>query len=1156
MKKIRIISAVLAILLAFSAVSLPVFAADPVDIAEYPTTEYESMYEKLSTMTKMFVSDEYGYAMYFDTQSGEFALENTKTGELTFSNPYDIATASESSSSDKDNDDPIRQALLSQIILQYEDTLTGATSTMMSYTHAALAGGQIQFKNIEDGVRVEYALGTVETKRLIPQWIAKDRFQSQILDVLALHESEFTSEELQVYNGITRTQTFYKLVGPASEDAVYDPQLVPTAENPDSIKYLIDNEGAQMYFLLGIGERAKKNIEKLIRKYCPEYTYDKLEEDHEITGYEGDEKEPPLFRLAVEYTIDKDGLTASIPAKSIRYNETNYVLENLVLLPYFGCTTLKTMASETVQGGKYTKNGGYIFIPDGSGTLLSYYNADGTVKSGIQGGSLYGPDYAYEDLQGTDSNAEVFRMPVFGLTETSSVSVSVSRGDYKPVLGAKTETTDYARGFLAIIEEGESFASIRANLRQTGWTGASGTTEYSTVFALFTIKQSDSVTVGSSLGGSNSAMTATNSTKYTGNYTIRYVMLSDPAISAEKGVDSYDPSYIGMANAYRDYLIKNGAIDELVSTEVEKGIPLYIHSFGALDTEDTFLSFPVTVEKPLTTFDDVITMADTLKEEGITNVNFILEGFANGNMSTPYYPTYVKWGKTVGGTDGLEKLLAYADETGIGVFPEFNFSTVSFTKTFSGFSYRKYAARAMSGRYTTRRDYDPVYQIITRFGMGNVVSSGAYLTLFEKFSEDYEKYEIGAIASLALATDLSSDYNEDYPITREDSKLNTQDLLAAMKEQNEKVLVAGGNAYALPYATDIVNLPLDNSNYQISSYSVPFTGLVLHGYMNYAGGVINTEGDVQYEILKSLENGAALYFLLSYQNISEIKSAYKMGLNENYSVAFETWADEVIANYKTLNDAIGSLQTAQITNHSFVTAFRLEGDQADFMFSQSNTTRDELAKAEKIYLETRDEVDRLRRNGLETNAENLLVSEVAYRNTYVALTERQTLEKAFTEKYATGNVVSVTYTDDSGKDTVFYINYNTYPVAVQHGDGVFMMEAESFVNAANIDASAIGQITYEAVTCLQPTAGQLTAYETAKANYDEAVANGTQTQVTRTLNALNKAISNIVRSTTNVVKLTNAEGDVAYFNYTDAIVLVPLSETNYFVIPAQSYVMD
>ncbi|MBQ9748667.1 MAG: hypothetical protein IJV98_07780 [Clostridia bacterium] len=1158
MKKIRIISAVLAILLAFSAVSLPVFAADPVDIASYPTTEYETMYEKLSTMKEMYVSDEYGYKMYFDTQSGEFAIENTKTGELTFSNPYDIATLTESSSSDKDNDDPIRQALLSQIILQYEDTMTGATATMMSYTHAALAGGQIQFKNIDNGVRVEYALGTVETKRLIPQWIKADRFQSQILDVLALHESEFTSEELQVYNGITKTQTFYKLVGPASEDAVYDPQITPTAENPDSIKFLVDNKGETMYFLLGIGERAKKNIEKLIRKYCPEYTYDKLEEDHEITGYEGDEKEPPLFRLAVEYTINEDGLTASIPAKSIRYNETNYVLENLVLLPYFGCTTLKAMGLETLEGGKYTKNGGYIFIPDGSGTLLTYYNADGTVKSGIQGGSLYGPDYAYEDLQGTDANAEVFRIPVFGLTETSVIATSSSRGDYKPIVGNKTDTKDYARGFFAIIEEGESFASIRANLRQTGWTGASGTTEYSTVYALFTIKQSDSVTVGSSLGGSNSAMTATNSTKYTGNYTIRYVLLSDPTMAKAKGVDYYEPSYVGMADAYRDYLIESGAIDELASSEVEKGIPLYIHSFGALDTEDTFLSFPVTVEKPLTTFEDVITMADQLKENGITNVNFILEGFANGNMTKPYYPSYVKWGKTVGGTKGLETLLSYADETGIGVFPEFNFSTVSWTKAFTGFSYRKYAARAMSGRYTTRRDYDPVYQIITRFGMGNVVSSGAYLTLFEKFAEDYEKYEIGAIASTALGTDLSSDYNEDYPITREDSKLNTQDLLAAMKEQNGKVLVAGGNAYTLPYVTDIVNLPLDNSNYQISSNSIPFIGLVLHGYMNYAGGVINTEGDVQYEILKSLENGAALYFLLSYQNISEIKSAYMMGLNENYSVAYETWADEVMANYKTLNDAIGSLQTAQITNHEFVTAFRLEGDQADFMFTQSNVTRQNLADIKQLYLTTRDEVDRLRRNGLETNAQALLEKETAYLTSYNEQTKRVTLETAFTDKYATGGVVSVTYTDDNGNDTVFYINYNTYAVAVQNENGVFMIGAESFVNEKDAAVSAITGIEYETVSCLLPTAGQLDAYETALANYDAAVASGNKTQIGRTLNALNKALDNIkVQVPTNhVVKLTNANGDVAYFNYTTETVLVPLSETHYFVIPAQSYVMD
>ncbi len=1156
MKKIRIISAVLAVILAISAVSLPVFAADEIDISSYPTTEYESMYEKLEYMTLMYESDEYGYEMYVDKQSGEFAIKNTKTGELTFSNPYDIGTATESSASSQENNDPIRQALLSQIILEYGDNLTGATSTMLSYTHAALAGGQIQYQTLENGLRVEYALGTVETKRLIPQWITPDRFKSQILDVLATRVGEFNSTELQVYNGIINSEAYYKLVGPASEGAVYDPAKASTADNPDSIKYLIDNPGQQMYFLLGIGERSKKNIENLIRKYCPEYTYDQLELDHEITGYEGDEKEPPLFRLAVEYTFDKTGFSASIPAKSIRYNETNYSLEALYLLPYFGCTTLKDTATQDVEGGQYRKNGGYIFIPDGSGTLLSYYKPDGSMMTGTQGGSLYGLDYALETLSATESNAEAFRLPVFGLTETSVNYKSVSRGDYRPALGNKTVTEDYARGFFAIIEEGDAFAAVRANLREMSWAGiASGSTEYSTVYARFSIKQSDSVTVGSSLGGDSSAMTATNTTKYTGNYTVRYVLLSDPALAEKNNVAHYAPTYVGMADAYRDYLIANGAIDELVSSEVEKGIPLYIHSFGALDTEDTVLSFPVTVEKPLTTFKDVMTMADQLKDAGITNVNFILEGFANGNMTSPYYPSYLKWNKTVGGKNDLEELLVYAKTNDIGIFPEFNFTMASWVKTFSGFSYRKHAARAMSGRYTTRRDYDPVYQVITKFGMGNVVSSGAYLNLFEKFAEDYSEYEIGAISSLALGTDLSSDFNEDYPITREDSKINTQELLAAMKESEGKVLVEGGNAYTIPYVTDIVNLPLDYSNYQISSNSVPFTGLVLHGYMNYAGGVINTEGDIQYEVLKSLENGAALYFLLSYQNTSEIKSADMMGLNENYSVAFTTWFDEVVKHYANLNDAIGSLQTAQITDHDFVTAFRLDGDEADFMFAQSEITRDQLAAAKDIYLKTMDEVDTLRKNNMVTDAEAKLKDETKYRDAYNVVSERQALEKAFTEKYATAGVVTVTYTDDAGKDTIFFINYNSYDVAVQFAGGVFVLPAEDFINAKDIKASDMGKISYEAITVKQPTVGQLNAYENAVANYEAALAAGNQTRITRTLAAVNKALNNMTTTTSHVVKLTNADGAVAYFNYTASNALVVLSETEYIVIPAQAYVL-
>ncbi len=1172
MRKIRIISAILAILLAFSAMSLPVFAA--VDIVDYPSfDDYIAQQLKVDTMEVLYEDD--NWQMYFDKQSAEFALKNKKTGEYTFSNPYDIAINQPlpvgSAATADPNEDTIRQALLSQIILKYEDVSTGATYTLKSFTDAALAGGQIAFKNIDNGIRVEYAIGTVETKRLIPQWIEKSRFETQILDVLAQQTSLMNGDEMQVYNAITNSSAFYSLVGPAAEDAVYDPQSTPSPERPETYEYLVNTEGARMYVLMGIGERAKKNIESLIRKYCPEYTYDKLEEDHEITGYEGNEKEPPLFRLALEYTLDKDGLTVTIPAKSIRYNETLYRLNDIAILPYFGCSAPGiTTGGAGDTYGSTLRTDGYVFIPDGSGTLLNFYNEDGTLKKTTQGSSMYGYDYTIETIQATDANAEIYRIPVFGLVEDFQISKSVSRGTYKPVVGNKTVVTEYTRGFFAIIEEGDSFASIKANLQETPWPGASGSTVYNTVYAEFKVKQNDSVNIGSSIGGGNSTMTATNDTKYIGNYTIRYTMLSDPETAKDAGYKSYAPSYIGMADAYRNYLIARGALEEFAKGETETTLPLYIHSYGALNAQDTFLSIPVTVEKPLTTFKDVITMSEELKSENITNVNFILEGFANGNMSKPYYPSYVKWGKEVGGADGLEELLSYAKENEIGVYPDFDFSTAYWVKACAGFSYRKHAARAMSGRYTTKRDYDYVFQVIRQFGMGNVVSSGAYLELFGKFAEDYDKYEVGGISVLSLGTDLNSDFNEDYSIPREDSKVNTMELLAEMQDKYGNVVIEGGNAYALPYATDVLGIPLDNSRYAKSSASVPFLGMVLHGYINYTGGIINTSGDVKYEVLKSLENGAALYFLLSYQNSNELKNAYAMGLNENYSVDYQTWKSDVVKYYNELNGAIGSLQTAEITSHGFVPAYRVDANTANYFFTQSGVTRQNLVDATKAYENVMEEVDKLRFQSRETEASLLLYgdasrpandpvnlkSEVTLRNNFNVATERADLEAAFSAKYAVDNVVSVVYTADDGTTTEFYINYNSYDVAVEYNGGIYILGAKDFVNTKDIKAADLADLKYEAIEALMPTAGQLVNYQKAQENYYDAVLSGNQTQIKRAASSLNKAINAITRTTVNVIKLTDANGNVGYFNYTTSNVLVSVSSTEYTVIAPQSYVID
>ena len=174
----------IAVLILAALMILPVFcvstrAADDEDeILKYTSTEYTDQLKKVETMELMYSSDEYGYAMYFDKKSGEFALKNLKTGEFVFSNPYDIAVNTKMNNEHK-------YALLSQVVVSYVDVDSPKSSKLLnSFKDAALYGDQIVFKTLTNGVRVEYALGEAETKRLIPYWIEKNRFEEKIYNVL------------------------------------------------------------------------------------------------------------------------------------------------------------------------------------------------------------------------------------------------------------------------------------------------------------------------------------------------------------------------------------------------------------------------------------------------------------------------------------------------------------------------------------------------------------------------------------------------------------------------------------------------------------------------------------------------------------------------------------------------------------------------------------------------------------------------------------------------------------------------------------------------------------------------------------------------------------------------------------------------------------
>jgi hypothetical protein len=877
MKIKRIMSAVLALMMLVGTVTIfsdfitiDISAAweDKVDaegdpIINYMSQIYSSPEAKLADMTLM--KEQNGYQIYVEEYTGEVAFVNTATGQTLFTNPYDIAGTYNSSTENT------KAKLLSQIALKYTDN--GVEKTMYSYTEAAKRG-QITVKNIKNGIRMEYSIGELQTIRLVPRRIEKSRFETLILNNIT---NEFYRNMFVDESG---NAGFYKLYDTS------DPTMSETMVKETQAAFPVTKRMAIYVCDTDISSMELKRLETIIKTYCPLYTYEEMDYDHNETDYVGEDKAPANFKMALEYTIDEDGLEVRLPANGIRFDESTYSLSSVDILPYMGAGS-----------NEYT---GYCFIPDGSGALIRFEDLIGT--SYTVSGQLYGADYAYHTITGQHS--ETWRYPVFGVVTDAGESKVDSAGN------VITSNKTTASGYVAIITEGDSMATLIAE--------SGGVPHcYNSVYARFNPRPSDTYNLADSINlGVNATWTVTSSRKYTGSYRIKYIMLTDDSVAEKNGIeDYYECSYVGMAKAYRDYLEETGAITLLEQSSISDDIPLYIESFGSFETTKKVLSFPVLTDVALTTFEDVQTMYEELSAAGITNVKMRLTGFANGGMKSTY-PSTLKWVSAVGGESGFKELLSYAATNGLSVYPDFDFAYVEETDWFDGISVKRDAVKTIDSRYTSRRYYDAATQSFES-DSALAVSPSVYEKMFAKFEKLFSKYEnVDGVSVSTLGTTLNSDFDKDDPYNREDSKEFTTELLQSLKDSFGEIMVDGGNAYSIPYADHILGVSTESSNYLKANESVPFLGIVLHGYKSYAGEAMNMEGDISSAILRAIENGAYPYFILSYRNTSELKEDET--LNQYYSVDYSVWKDDMIERYNVLNEALSDLQTKRIEDHQFL----------------------------------------------------------------------------------------------------------------------------------------------------------------------------------------------------------------------------------------------
>ena len=899
---------------------------------------YRTPEEKIATMK--FGAENDRYLLLVHQYTGEVCLVDKTNGQMLFTNPYDVAYSRASAA--------VKNQLLSQLTLKYSDS-EGNTQTLTSYLDAAM-NDQILAKRIRGGIRVEYTIGEAAKKRIVPRQISKDRFEEELMrpfyeetkkadytfDQYYAAKNSDDPEQVKLASA-SESFEFSKFLSFYSLYDINDPKLTMREQNMMAENYPITKEMAIYIIADGIATQELITLESYIRQHT-KYSLEDMLSDHELVGYEMEDDSPAVFRMALEYTLTDQGLQVRLPARGISYDAATYTLEEINILPYMGAGRT---GEDTADDLPLRVDDGYNFIPDGSGAIVDFkQNTTTLTRIALP---LFGDDFGfYSTSNAQTATYRSWQMPVFGTVFRSNAvkgTLSAAQTTEDPADPADpadpgasdpgttdpaatttvpetttrtVETTDetkekgqewqYERteirsGYVAIITEGESLARIDS-------VDGAGQHEYHSVSITVFARQTDSYPLdGITVSGGTAMYTKAIPRKYVGNYTILYRML-----------EGDKATYLGMADSYRQYLLNTGALKKI--DDLTSDIPMYLDLIGEIDTTTNILGIPVSTKTEITTFEDARAILDELKAGGVKNQIFRYLGWANGGMAYTV-PSKLSVESKLGGEEGLREFISYARSQGMDVFLDLDFSYAIREGWFDGFDKDEDTAKTIDGKTAYYKTYNPIVQAYnTR--VAYVLSAKTILPYYEKITEKYGALYGDGKKNISVGTlgkALNSSQDEDYPLNREDAKVQIVDALKKIASEYDNVLLEKGNSYTWAAADHLLEIPLDSSNRANFTEEVPFIGIVLHGYVRFTGEALNLAGDYRYTILKTIENGASPYFVLAYENNAELKTN---GYGHYYAVDYATWKDSILEEYEKINTVLGPLQGETIIGHDLL----------------------------------------------------------------------------------------------------------------------------------------------------------------------------------------------------------------------------------------------
>lgn len=227
-------------------------------------------------------------------------------------------------------------------------------------------------------------------------------------------------------------------------------------------------------------------------------------------------------------------------------------------------------------------------------------------------------------------------------------------------------------------------------------------------------------------------------------------------------------------------------------------------------------------------------------------LEFLYNGWQNRGLNAGY-GDLGKPGNILGGKSGLASLLDWSTQNDLTIFFDSNIQLIEYEYLFDGFSRRSDACRQLDQDFAGQRLYEPD---ISEFGdVQYAVLPQRYGQAMQNLFSRSQNLGIHAVSLAGLGTYLPSSVGD---CTRTQAK---QSIVQALEATGELELAfTGANAYVLPYAAAVNEIPVTCSTFEGETYSVPFLQMVLSGFVSCSSEPINLSDNWDLLLLQCVES--------------------------------------------------------------------------------------------------------------------------------------------------------------------------------------------------------------------------------------------------------------------------------------------------------------